>query len=204
MSNPERKTYQPRQLSAGDFPIAMDTGVIAAGQTLSCGAVLGQVPTFLVQLVNKSALQLRRYGSACGPIRWVAMVRANCGSALIRLRQAVQAGLGKAVAVCRSRGVVTKAPFSRRSMAASQTSGFGRPANTSRPATIPTATYLAGRSSSVGSLKMITAAASRSIHLPMALPITPDVQATWADLRPTISNTFGSSRASSGPPGQTR
>ncbi|WIE52579.1 head decoration protein [Pseudomonas sp. GM17] len=45
MSNPERKTYLPSQLSAGDFPIVMDTGVIAAGQKLARGAVLGQVTT---------------------------------------------------------------------------------------------------------------------------------------------------------------
>ncbi|MGE8455636.1 head decoration protein [Pseudomonas sp. ESBL2] len=43
MANPERKTYLPRELSAGDFPIVMDAGVIAAGQVLSRGAVLGQV-----------------------------------------------------------------------------------------------------------------------------------------------------------------
>ncbi|MCY1362718.1 hypothetical protein D9M69_494500 [compost metagenome] len=45
---------------------------------------------------------------------------------------------------------------------------------------------------------------SMSIHLPRALPSTPEVQATWADLRQTISLTFGSSSASSGPPGHTR
>ena len=45
---------------------------------------------------------------------------------------------------------------------------------------------------------------SRSIHLPIALPSTPEVQATCADLRPTISATLGSSNASSGPPGQIR
>lgn len=43
MANPERSSYLPRQLSAGDFPIVMETGVIAAGQKLSRGAVLGQV-----------------------------------------------------------------------------------------------------------------------------------------------------------------
>lgn len=37
-----------------------------------------------------------------------------------------------------------------------------------------------------------------------ALPSTPEVHATWADLRPTTSVTFGSSRASRGPPGHTR
>lgn len=43
MSNPQRHTYQPSQLSAGDFPVVMDTAVIAAGQVLKRGAVLGQV-----------------------------------------------------------------------------------------------------------------------------------------------------------------
>lgn len=43
MANPERKSYLPSQLSAGDFPIVMDSGVIAAGQVLKRGAVLGQV-----------------------------------------------------------------------------------------------------------------------------------------------------------------
>lgn len=43
MANPERSSYLPRQLSAGDFPIVMDSGVIAVGQKLLRGAVLGQV-----------------------------------------------------------------------------------------------------------------------------------------------------------------
>lgn len=43
MSNPERTTYQPDQLLAGDFPIIRESGVIAAGQQLSRGAVLGQL-----------------------------------------------------------------------------------------------------------------------------------------------------------------
>ncbi|MDD2061062.1 head decoration protein [Pseudomonas putida] len=55
MSNPERTTYQPRQLSAGDFPIAMDTGVIAAGQDLTRGAVLGQVTATKEYLLCKAA-----------------------------------------------------------------------------------------------------------------------------------------------------
>lgn len=42
MSNPQHHTYQPVQLSAGDFPVVMDTGVIAAGQKLARGSVLGQ------------------------------------------------------------------------------------------------------------------------------------------------------------------
>lgn len=43
MSNPTRKTYVPDQLMAGDFPVVIDTGVIAAGQNLQRGAVLGQI-----------------------------------------------------------------------------------------------------------------------------------------------------------------
>ncbi|MGE1094729.1 head decoration protein [Pseudomonas zeae] len=43
MSNPERQTYVPDQLSAGAFPVMVDTAVIASGQKLSRGAVLGQV-----------------------------------------------------------------------------------------------------------------------------------------------------------------
>ncbi|MDD2056317.1 head decoration protein [Pseudomonas sp. GD03860] len=57
MSNPERTTYQPRQLSAGDFPIAMDTGVIAAGQDLTRGAVLGQVTATQEYLLCKAAAE---------------------------------------------------------------------------------------------------------------------------------------------------
>ncbi|ALI04589.1 head decoration protein [Pseudomonas sp. FW306-02-F02-AA] len=43
MSNPERQTYIPDQLSAGAFPVMIDSAVIATGQKLSRGAVLGQV-----------------------------------------------------------------------------------------------------------------------------------------------------------------
>lgn len=43
MPNPERTTYQPDQLLAGDFPIIRRPGVIAAGQVLSRGAVMGVV-----------------------------------------------------------------------------------------------------------------------------------------------------------------
>lgn len=57
MSNPERKTYLPSQLSAGDFPIVMDTGVIAAGQKLARGAVLGQVTTTSEYLLCKAAAE---------------------------------------------------------------------------------------------------------------------------------------------------
>lgn len=57
MSNPERKSYLPSQLSAGDFPIAMDTGVIAAGQELPRGAVLGQVTASKEYLLCKAAAE---------------------------------------------------------------------------------------------------------------------------------------------------
>ncbi len=43
MPNPERNTYQPDQLLAGDFPIIRRPGVIAAGQKLSRGSVLGEL-----------------------------------------------------------------------------------------------------------------------------------------------------------------
>lgn len=45
MSNPESQTYVPDQLSAGAFPVIIDTVVIASGQKLNRGAVLGQVKT---------------------------------------------------------------------------------------------------------------------------------------------------------------
>ncbi|RWU18101.1 head decoration protein [Pseudomonas alkylphenolica] len=57
MANPERKYYQPSQLSAGDFPIAMDTGLIATGQTLKRGAVLGQVTASKEYLLCKVAAE---------------------------------------------------------------------------------------------------------------------------------------------------
>jgi hypothetical protein len=43
MSNPERQTYVPDQLSAGSFPVVIDVGVIASGHNLKRGAVLGQI-----------------------------------------------------------------------------------------------------------------------------------------------------------------
>lgn len=43
MANPHTHTLTLSQLEAGDFPIVMDSGVIAAGQQLSRGAVLGQI-----------------------------------------------------------------------------------------------------------------------------------------------------------------
>lgn len=43
MPNPERNTYTPDQLMAGDFPAVKRSGVIAAGQQLVRGAVLGEV-----------------------------------------------------------------------------------------------------------------------------------------------------------------
>lgn len=43
--NPTRATYTPDQLSAGDFPIVKESVVIASGQVLAAGAVLGQLTT---------------------------------------------------------------------------------------------------------------------------------------------------------------
>lgn len=43
MSNPERQSYVPEQLAAGHFPVMIDMAVIATGQNLQRGAVLGQV-----------------------------------------------------------------------------------------------------------------------------------------------------------------
>ncbi|MGX1176276.1 head decoration protein [Pseudomonas sp. R151218B TE3479] len=57
MSNPERKTYRPSYLSAGDFPIAMDTGVIAAGQALLRGSVLGQITSSKEFVLCKAAAE---------------------------------------------------------------------------------------------------------------------------------------------------
>lgn len=55
MSNPQRQSYQPTQLAAGDFPVVMDTGAIAAGQNLKRGAVLGQVTASKEYLLSKAA-----------------------------------------------------------------------------------------------------------------------------------------------------
>lgn len=55
MPNPTRSTYTPERLSAGDFPIVKSSGVIAAGQTLLAGAVLGQVTASGEYLLSASA-----------------------------------------------------------------------------------------------------------------------------------------------------
>jgi len=57
MPNPQRHIYQPIQLSAGDFPVVMDTGVIAAGQKLLRGAILGQVTETGEYLLCKAAAE---------------------------------------------------------------------------------------------------------------------------------------------------
>lgn len=57
MSNPKSETYVPRQISAGDFPVVMDTGVIASGQTLHAGAVLGQVTASKEYVLCKAAAE---------------------------------------------------------------------------------------------------------------------------------------------------
>lgn len=43
MTNPVCTNYVPEQLTAGDFPTIKEAGVLAAGQKLEAGAVLGQV-----------------------------------------------------------------------------------------------------------------------------------------------------------------
>lgn len=57
MPNPQRRSYEPKQLSAGDFPVVMDTGVIAAGQKLGPGAILGQVTATGEYLLCKAAAE---------------------------------------------------------------------------------------------------------------------------------------------------
>ncbi|AZL67941.1 head decoration protein [Pseudomonas oryziphila] len=57
MANPERNTYLPSELSAGDFPIVMDTGLIAVGQKLARGSVLGQVTASKEYLLCKAAAE---------------------------------------------------------------------------------------------------------------------------------------------------
>ncbi|WP_252090434.1 head decoration protein [Pseudomonas sp. MWU13-3659] len=55
MTNPVRSSYLPSQLSAGDFPIVMDAAVIAAGQKLRRGAVLGQITASKEYQLSKAA-----------------------------------------------------------------------------------------------------------------------------------------------------
>lgn len=57
MPNPVTHTFTPSQLEAGDFPIVMDSGVIAVGQLLSRGAVLGQVTTSGEYVLCKAAAE---------------------------------------------------------------------------------------------------------------------------------------------------
>ncbi|NWA04800.1 head decoration protein [Pseudomonas gingeri] len=57
MSNPERKSYIPSQISAGDFPVVMEAVVIAAGQQLKSGSVLGQVTASKEYVLCKAAAQ---------------------------------------------------------------------------------------------------------------------------------------------------
>lgn len=55
MNTPERQTYVPDQLAAGHFPVMIDAAVIATGQTLKRGAVLGQVKNTGEYLLCKPA-----------------------------------------------------------------------------------------------------------------------------------------------------
>ncbi|QXI30508.1 head decoration protein [Pseudomonas vanderleydeniana] len=57
MSNPERKSYIPSQLAAGDFPVVMEAVVIATGQQLKRGSVLGQVTASKEYVLSKTAAQ---------------------------------------------------------------------------------------------------------------------------------------------------
>ncbi|WP_412460193.1 head decoration protein [Pseudomonas sp. SC11] len=57
MPNPVTSSYQPIELSAGDFPIVMDTAVIAAGQKLARGAVLGQIKASHECLLSKAVAE---------------------------------------------------------------------------------------------------------------------------------------------------
>lgn len=57
MPNPVTHTFTPFQLEAGDFPIVMDSGVIAADQLLLRGAVLGQVTASGEYVLCKAAAE---------------------------------------------------------------------------------------------------------------------------------------------------
>ncbi|WP_085625559.1 MULTISPECIES: head decoration protein [unclassified Pseudomonas] len=57
MPNPVTHTFTPSQLEAGDFPVVMESGVIAAGQQLPRGAVLGQVTASGEYLLCKTAAE---------------------------------------------------------------------------------------------------------------------------------------------------
>ena len=61
MPNPVTHTFTPSQLDAGDFPIVMDSGVIAASQLLQRGAVLGQVTASGEYLLCKAAASIARF-----------------------------------------------------------------------------------------------------------------------------------------------
>ena len=55
MPNPIRTNYTPDQLSAGDFPIVIDSGTIATGQVLARGSVLGKITASGKYLLSASA-----------------------------------------------------------------------------------------------------------------------------------------------------
>lgn len=55
MPNPTRTTYTPDQLMAGDFPVIKEAVVIAVGQALLRGAVLGKVTAGGEYLLSASA-----------------------------------------------------------------------------------------------------------------------------------------------------
>lgn len=55
MPNPVVSTFAPDSLSAGDFPIVLDTVTIGANQVLSRGAVLGKVTASGEYILSLSA-----------------------------------------------------------------------------------------------------------------------------------------------------
>lgn len=55
MNQPTSVTYTPVQLTAGHFPIVMDTVQIAAGQQLVAGSVLGRVTADSTYKLSASA-----------------------------------------------------------------------------------------------------------------------------------------------------
>lgn len=57
MTNPVRTIYTPDQLTAGDFPTIKEGGVLAAGQNLKAGAVLGQVADTGVYMLALAAAE---------------------------------------------------------------------------------------------------------------------------------------------------
>jgi len=49
------ETYQPKEIIAGDYPLITDLGVIASGQNLELGSVLGKVTASGKYVLSTSA-----------------------------------------------------------------------------------------------------------------------------------------------------